>query len=146
GTPYDLDRDGLKIYTTIDSRMQRYAEEAQREWLQKLQLEFNRQYRNRDPFKDYQVLLDQGIKQSGRYRWLKQGDASDDEIATIFPAPTQLSVFSWNGIIDTTMTPPDSSRSHKLMLRRSLMSLEPQPGYVRAWVGGVDFQHSRYDP
>src|SRR5690554_852590 len=145
GTPYDLDRDGLKIYTTIDSRMQRYAEEAQREWLQKLQLEFNRQYRNRDPFKDYQVLLDQGIKQSGRYRWLKQGDASDDEIEKNFREPTQMSVFSWKGIIDTTMTPLDSIRYHKLILRNSLMSMEPQSGYVRAWVGGIDFEHFKYD-
>lgn len=145
GTPYDLDRDGLKIYTTIDSRMQRYAEEAQREWLQKLQLEFNRQYRNRDPFKDYQVLLDQGIKQSGRYRWLKQGDASDDEIEKNFREPTQMSVFSWKGIIDTTMTPLDSIRYHKLILRNSLMSMEPQTGYVRAWVGGIDFEHFKYD-
>jgi len=145
GTPYDLDRDGLKIYTTIDSRMQRYAEEAQREWLQKLQVQFNQEYKNRDPFKNYQVLLDQGIKQSARYRWLKQDGQSEDEIKKNFGTPTGMSVFSWKGIIDTTMTPLDSIRYHKLILRNSVMSMEPHTGFVRAWVGGIDFEHFKYD-
>lgn len=145
GTPYDLDRDGLKIYTTIDSRMQRYAEEAQREWLQKLQEQFNREYRNRDPFAKYQVLLDQGVKQSGRYWWLKQNDASEDEITESFNTPTEMSIFSWKGEIDTLMTPMDSIRYHKLILRNSVMSMEPQTGHVKAWVGGIDFEHFKYD-
>lgn len=145
GTPYDLDRDGLKIYTTIDSRMQRYAEEAQKEWLQQLQQQFNREYRNRDPFAKYQVLLDQGVKQSGRYWWLKQNDASEDEITESFNTPTEMSIFSWKGEIDTVMTPMDSIRYHKLILRNSLMSMEPQTGHVKAWVGGIDFKHFKYD-
>lgn len=145
GTPYDLDRDGLKIYTTIDSRMQRYAEEAQKEWLQKLQEQFNREYRNRDPFAKYQVLLDQGVKQSGRYWWLKQNDASDDEITESFNTPAEMSIFSWKGEIDTLMTPMDSIRYHKLILRNSVMSMEPQTGHVKAWVGGIDFAHFKYD-
>lgn len=145
GTPYDLDRDGLKIYTTIDSRMQRYAEEAQKEWLQQLQEQFNREYRNRDPFAKYQVLLDQGVKQSGRYWWLKQNDASDDEITESFNTPTEMSIFSWKGEMDTVMTPMDSIRYHKLILRNSLMSMEPQTGHVKAWVGGIDFKHFKYD-
>lgn len=145
GTPYDLDRDGLKIYTTIDSRMQRYAEEAQKEWLQKLQEQFNREYRNRDPFAKYQVLLDQGVKQSGRYWWLKQNDASEDEITESFNTPTEMSIFSWKGEIDTLMTPMDSIRYHKLILRNSVMSMEPQTGHVKAWVGGIDFEHFKYD-
>ncbi|MFB5945131.1 transglycosylase domain-containing protein [Albibacterium profundi] len=145
GTPYDLDRDGLKIYTTIDSRMQRYAEEAQKEWLQQLQQQFNREYRNRDPFAKYQVLLDQGVKQSGRYWWLKQNDASEDEITESFNTPTEMSIFSWKGEMDTVMTPMDSIRYHKLILRNSLMSMEPQTGHVKAWVGGIDFKHFKYD-
>lgn len=145
GTPYDLDRDGLKIYTTIDSRMQRYAEEAQKEWLQQLQQQFNSEYRNRDPFAKYQVLLDQGVKQSGRYWWLKQNDASEDEITDSFNTPTEMSIFSWKGEIDTVMTPMDSIRYHKLILRNSLMSMEPQTGHVKAWVGGIDFKHFKYD-
>lgn len=145
GTPYDLDRDGLKIYTTIDSRMQRYAEEAQREWLQKLQDQFNRENKNRDPFKNYQILLDQGIKQSSRYKWLEQDGLSEDEIQKNFTEPTKLSVFSWRGVIDTVMTPLDSIRYHKLILRNSVMSMEPKTGFVRAWVGGIDFEHFKYD-
>lgn len=145
GTPYDLDRDGLRIYTTIDSRMQRYAEEAQKEWLQKLQEQFNREYRNRDPFAKYQILLDQGVKQSGRYWWLKQNDASDDEITNSFNTPVEMSIFSWKGEIDTLMTPMDSIRYHKLILRNSVMSMEPQTGHVKAWVGGIDFKHFKYD-
>jgi len=145
GTPYDLDRDGLKIYTTIDSRMQRYAEEAQREWLQKLQEQFNREYKNRDPFKNYQILLDQGIKQSSRYRWLREDGLSEEEIQKNFTEPTKLSVFSWRGVIDTVMSPLDSIRYHKLILRNSVMSMEPKTGFVRAWVGGIDFEHFKYD-
>lgn len=145
GSPYDLDRDGLKIYTTIDSRMQHYAEEAQREWLKKLQDQFNRENRNRDPFKDFQVLLDQGIKQSSRYNWLKQDGLSEDEIKENFTTPTSMTIFSWRGEIDTVMTPLDSIRYHKLILRNSVMSMEPKTGYVRAWVGGIDFDHFKYD-
>jgi len=145
GTPYDLDRDGLKIYTTIDSRMQRYAEEAQREWLKKLQDQFNKENRGRDPFKNYQVLIDQGIKQSSRYRWLKDEGLSEDEIKKNFATPTGMSVFSWRGVIDTTMTPLDSIRYHKLILRNSVMSMDPKTGFVKAWVGGIDFEHFKYD-
>ncbi len=145
GTPYDFDRDGLKIYTTIDSRMQRYAEESQREWMKKLQQDFNKQLGKRDPFKDYQMLLDQGIKRSTRYRWLKQNGLSEDEIKKEFNTPVKMSVFSWRGEIDTTMTPLDSVRYNKLILRNSMMSMEPNTGYVRAWVGGIDFTHYKYD-
>ncbi len=145
GTPYDLDRDGLRIYTTINSKMQNYAEEAQKEWLQKLQMQFIREYRGRDPFKGIEFLLDRGLKQSDRYRWLKEGDLSDEEIMENFNTPTQMSIFSWRGDIDTTMTPLDSIRYNKMILRNAVMSMEPQTGYVRAWVGGINFQHYKYD-
>src|SRR5690554_81790 len=125
GTPYDLDRDGLKIYTTIDSRMQRYAEEAQREWLQKLQVQFNSVYRNRDPFKNYQILIEQEIKKSTRYYWIQQDGLSEDEIQQNFAEPNKLSIFTWKGVIDTVMSPLDSIRYHKLILRNSVMSMEP---------------------
>src|SRR5690554_271970 len=125
GTSYDLDRDGLKIYTTIDSRMQRYAEEAQREWLQKLQVQFNSVYRNRDPFKNYQILIEQEIKKSTRYYWIQQDGLSEDEIQQNFAEPNKLSIFTWKGVIDTVMSPLDSIRYHKLILRNSVMSMEP---------------------
>jgi len=145
GTPYDLDRDGLKIYTTIDSRMQTYAEEAQREMMKDLQASLLREYKGRDPFKGLETLLDRAVKQSDRYRWLKQSDLSDAEIKKNFNTPTPMTVFSWKGDLDTTMTPLDSIKYNKLMLRNAMMSMEPQTGYVRAWVGGTDFTYYKYD-
>jgi penicillin-binding protein 1A len=145
GTPYNFDKDGLKIYTTIDSRMQEYAEESQKEWLKQLQQDFNKQLGKRDPFKDYQILLDQGMKRSDRYYWLKQDGLSEDQIRKEFDKPVDMTIFSWRGEIDTTMTPMDSIRYNKLILRNSLMSMEPQTGHVKAWVGGINFEHYKYD-
>lgn len=145
GTPYNFDKDGLKIYTTIDSRMQAYAEESQKEWLKQLQQDFNKQLGKRDPFKDYQILLTQGMKRSDRYYWLKQDGLSEDEIKKNFDKPVGMTIFSWKGEIDTTMSPMDSIRYNKLILRNSLMSMEPQTGYVKAWVGGINFDHYKYD-
>ncbi|WP_028297660.1 transglycosylase domain-containing protein [Olivibacter sitiensis] len=146
GTPYDLDRDGLKIYTTIDSRMQAFAEEAQKEWMQELQVQFNNQFKGvKDPFKGIEDVITNGIKQSDRYRILNQQGASDSDIDKSFATPVKMTIFSWKGNIDTTMTPLDSVRYNKMILRNALMSMEPQTGYVRAWVGGINFEHYKYD-
>ncbi len=147
GTPYDLDRDGLKIYTTINSRMQTYAEEAQRSYLKELQRQFNAQWRGRNPFafKGAKNLIEQGIKRSDRYHQLKEEGKSEEEIAADFQKPVKMSIFSWRGEIDTVMKPIDSIKYYKLMLRNALMSMEPQTGYVRAWVGGINFEHFKYD-
>lgn len=145
GTPYDLDRDGLKIYTTINSRMQTYAEQAQREYLKDLQKQFNAQFKGKNPFKDYQILIDQGMKRSDRYQQLRAEGKSEDEINKDFNTPAKMSIFSWRGEIDTLMTPIDSIRYYKMMLRNAVMSMEPQTGYVRAWVGGINFEHFKYD-
>ncbi len=146
GTPYDLDRDGLKIYTTINSKMQRYAEEAQQEWMKSLQATFDRQWRNRDPFSgDKAKLLETGMRRSDRYRVLKQAGKSDEEIKKEFDTPVPMTIFTWEGNKDTTMTPMDSIRYNKLILRNSFMSMEPHTGYVRAWVGGINFEHYKYD-
>jgi penicillin-binding protein 1A len=143
-TPYDLDRDGLKIYTTINSKMQRYAEEAQREYLKELQAQFNRK-QGRDPFKGLQGLLTQGMKRSDRYRQLTLDGKSDDEITEDFNRPAKMTIFTWHGEVDTIMKPMDSIKYYKLMLRNSVMSMEPDSGYVRAWVGGINFEHFKYD-
>lgn len=145
GTPYDLDRDGLKIYTTINSKMQAYAEQAQREYLKDLQKQFNAQFKGKNPFKDYQVLIDQGMKRSDRYQQLKAEGKSEDEINKDFNTPAKMSIFSWRGEIDTLMRPIDSIRYYKTILRNAMMSMEPQTGYVRAWVGGINFEHFKYD-
>ena len=144
-TPYDFDRDGLKIYTTINSKMQTYAEAAQAEWMKKLQSDFNQQWKGREPFAGKEHLLNQGIKRSARYYWLKHDGLSEEEIRANFEEPVPMEIFSWKGVIDTTMTPMDSIRYNKLILRNAVMSMEPQTGYVRAWVGGTSFEHYKYD-
>src|SRR5690606_23534815 len=146
GTPWDLDRDGLKIYTTINSKMQLYAEEAQKEWMKTIQASFDKQWKSRDPFRgDKAKLLETGMKRSDRYRMLKQAGKSDAEIRKDFDTPVPMTVFTWEGSKDTTMTPMDSIRYNKLSLRNAFMSMEPHTGYVRAWVGGINFEHYKYD-
>lgn len=145
GTPYDLDRDGLRIYTTIDSRMQKYAEESQKEYLKQLQKEFNQQWRGKNPFKGVEFLITDGMKRSDRYRQLSEDGFSEDEIRENFNTPTKMSIFTWRGDIDTLMRPIDSVRYYKMVLRNAVMSMEPKTGYVRAWVGGIDFEHFKYD-
>jgi len=146
GTPYDLDRDGLKIYTTINSNMQRYAEEAQKEYMQDLQKQFNAQWKGRkDPFKDYQQLIDQGMKRSDRYRMLQEIGKTEEEILKDFNTPARMTIFSWKGNIDTLMRPIDAIKYYKLMLRNAMMAMEPQSGHVKAWVGGTNFEHFKYD-
>jgi penicillin-binding protein 1A len=146
GTPYDLDRDGLKIYSTINASMQKYAEDAQREYMKELQQQFNAQWKGRkDPFKDYQQLLDQGIKRSDRYRQLQTLGRTELEIQQDFLTPGRMTIFSWKGNIDTLMRPIDSVKYYKLLLRNALMSMEPQTGHVKAWVGGTNFEYFKYD-
>ena len=147
GTPYDLDRDGLKIYTTLNSHMQNYAEQAQQEYLKILQVQFNNSWNGRDPFnfKEAKSLIDQGMRRSDRYQQLKAEGKTEEEILQNFRIPTRMSVFSWRGEIDTLMRPLDSIKYYKLMLRNAVMSMEPQTGYIRAWVGGTNFTHFKYD-
>jgi penicillin-binding protein 1A len=147
GTPYDLDRDGLKIYTTLNSHMQNYAEQSQQEYLKTLQVQFNNSWKGRDPFnfKEAKSLIDQGMRRSDRYQQLKAEGKTEEEILQNFRTPARMSIFSWRGEIDTLMRPLDSIKYYKLMLRNSLMSMEPQTGYIRAWVGGTNFTHFKYD-
>lgn len=147
GTPYDLDRDGLRIYTTIDSRMQKYAEDAQRQYLKELQREFNQQWRGKNPFKGKEMenLLKEGIRRSDRHRQLSEEGLSESAIMENFNTPAKMSIFTWRGDIDTLMRPIDSVRYYKMLLRNAVMSMEPKTGYIRAWVGGIDFEHFKYD-
>ena len=155
GEPYNLYRDGLKIYTTINSRMQTHAEEAVAEHLGKyLQPAFFKHWDTKrfkyPPFyrisnKEYDNIMHSAMKRSSRYYWLKQRGVSDDSIKIVFDTPTQMRVFSWNGDIDTTMTPMDSVLYYKYFLQVGMMSVEPQTGYVRAYVGGINYKHFQYD-
>ena len=148
GTPYDLDRDGLKIYTTIDATMQQYAEESQREYMRTLQAQFNDHWRGHSLWKEiknYKLLLDQGMRRSDRYKELVSEGKSEDEIRENFNTPDSINLFTWRGDIDTVMKPIDSIVYCKMLLRNSLMSMDPTTGYIKAWVGGINFEHFQYD-
>jgi len=148
GTPYDLDRDGLKIYTTIDATMQGYAEEAQRTYMRSLQAQFNDHWRGHSLWKEipaFKQLLDQGMRRSDRWKELASEGKTDDQIVDNFNTPDTLNLFTWKGDIDTIMKPIDSIVYCKLLLRNSLMSMDPTTGYIKAWVGGINFEHFKYD-
>lgn len=145
GVPYDLDRDGLKITTTINYDMQVYAEQAQKEYMKTLQQQFTNSWKGRNPFKGMELQIDQGIKRSDRYKSLKLEGKSDEEIKTDFNTPTRLTIFTWKGNIDTLMKPIDSVKYYKLLLRNAMMAMDPKTGYIKAWVGGINFEHFKYD-
>jgi len=156
GTTYNLDKDGLRIYTTIDSRMQRNAEEAVKEHLGKtLQKEFDRElkWKIRKPFANavdketVDLLMRQSRKVSDRYRLQKKAGKSDKEILEQFSQPVKMRVFSWNrkGYADTTMTPDDSIRYYKSILRCGFMAMEPSTGHIKAYVGGPNYRYFKFD-
>lgn len=152
GTKYNLHRDGLKIYVTIDSRMQKYAEEAMQEHMSNLQrVFFKEQKRNRKaPFYDLEkeqieTTMEQAMKRSNRWKRMKKAGKSEKEIRDSFKKKTEMSIFSWKGDIDTIMSPYDSIRYYKHFLRAGLMAMEPQSGHVKAWVGGINYKHFQFD-
>ncbi|WP_293526517.1 transglycosylase domain-containing protein [Prevotella sp.] len=154
GTPYNLNADGLKVYTTIDSRMQRYAEEAVYGHVARyLQPEFFKENKGKPnaPFtsqltkKQVDQIMERAVLQSERYRILKANGASDEEIHKSFHTPTDMSIFTYHGDVDTTMTPIDSIRYVKSFLRAGFMSMDPVTGAVKAYVGGLDYTHFMYD-
>ena len=152
GSEYDVYRDGLKIYTTIDSRIQAYAEEAVTAHLSNLQKEFFDQSKTNKnaPFvniskDETDKILMQAMKSSDRWRELKLQDKSDEEIIKSFGIKTKMTVFTWKGERDTIMTPTDSIRYYKHFLQTGLMSMEPQTGHVKAWVGGINYKYFQYD-
>lgn len=153
GSPYNIYTDGLKVYTTIDSRMQRYAEQAVREHLISLQRIFNKEKRGtaKYPYAESismttrRNLIMQAIKQSERYKQMKANGASEDEIMQAFNTKTPLTVFTYHGDVDTTMTPLDSILYQKAFLQAGFMAMDPATGYVKAYVGGINFSNFKYD-
>lgn len=153
GTPYDLYHDGLRIYTTIDSRMQKYAEEAVSEHMQDLQKSFFREKRKKSyaPFsmdlteEDIDGIMNRSMRQTDRYRGLKKQGLNENDIRKVFNTPVAMRVFSYDGLIDTTMTPMDSIRWNKHFLRCGFMSMDAHSGAVKAYVGGPNFTHFQYD-
>ena len=156
GTKYNLDKDGLRIYTTINYKMQKYAEEAVAEHLGKdLQKSFWRdiRWKKNKPFSDdvdqttVDMLMKQARRWSDRYRIMKKEGASENEIWKSFSVPTKMRVFSWNskGYIDTVMTPDDSIKYYKSHLRAAFMAIEPHTGHIKAYVGGPNYRYFKYD-
>ena len=154
GSSYNLYLDGLSIYTTIDSRLQTYAEQAVGAHMSTLQKEFFRQnseaFNPTTPFleiKDDEVerIMEQAKQRSERWRKMKARGIDEAGILASFDEPTEMEVFGWNGDIDTVMTPTDSIRYYKHFLRAGMMSMEPQSGHVKAWVGGINYRHFQFD-
>jgi len=152
GSKYNLYSDGLKIYTTINSKMQKYAEESVTEHMKNLQKEFfiQNDTLSTAPFRDLdedeeESIMKNSMRRSERWRKARLSGKSADEIEEIFNAPTEMSVFSWEGDIDTMMTPIDSIRYYKHFLQAGMMSMNPKNGHVMAWVGGINYRNFQYD-
>lgn len=154
GTPYNIYTDGLKIYTTVDSRMQRYAEEAVQEhvanYLQPLFEKEKKGARN-TPYspkltaKEYARLINRAKRQSSRYATMHRAGCTDEEIDKAFETPHEMTVFTYNGEVDTIMSPIDSILYYKRFLRTGFMSMDPHTGHVKAYVGGPNYKYFQYD-
>jgi penicillin-binding protein 1A len=152
GEEYDIYGDGLKIYVTLDSKIQEHAEEAVQAHMKNLQEEFFiQQKENKNaPFvniteQETDKIINQAMKNSERWRILKAEDKTDEEIIASFSRKTKMTVFTWKGDRDTIMTPLDSIRYYKHFLQAGLMSMEPQTGQIKAWVGGINYKYFQYD-
>ena len=152
GEQYNIFRDGLKLYVTVDSRMQQYAEEAIQEHMSNLQSYFFKEQKNNEtaPFYDLEKteidkIIERAKKNSDRYKRLKTTGKSKKEINKIFNKKIKMRVFSWKGDRDTIMSPIDSIKYYKHFLRSGLLSIEPQTGHIKAWVGGIDNKYFKYD-
>ena len=155
GSKYNLNTDGLKIYTTINYTMQEMAENAVSEHMPRLQKEFFRQNKKLHdsiaPFRDLTVgavdtILQSSMKQSERWRRMKYDlDKDDSEIEESFYVPTKMKVFSWRGEVDTIMTPLDSIKYYKSFFKPGMVSMDPTNGHIKAWVGGMNYKHFQFD-
>ena len=154
GKPYNVYTDGLKVHTTIDTRMQKYAEEAVYQHVARyLQPAFTQEKRNRPnaPFtnaltkEQVRQIMNRSMLQSERYRSMKAAGATDEEIRESFQKKTEMTVFTYHGDIDTVMTPMDSIRYYKSFLRSGFMSMDPKTSQVKAYVGGLNYNHFMYD-
>jgi penicillin-binding protein 1A len=152
GESYNIYRDGLKIYVTLDSRMQKNAEEAMAEHMSNLQSVFYKQQKSNKtaPFYDLEPeqierTMHAAMKRSDRWRKMKKNGVEEKQIIASFHEKTEMRIFSWKGDIDTVMTPYDSIRFNKFVLQSGLLSTDPQTGHVKAWVGGINYKHFQYD-
>ncbi|KUF44941.1 penicillin-binding protein [Myroides marinus] len=152
GSTYDIYRDGLKIYVSIDSRMQKYGEEAVEAHIANLQEEFFIDQKNNKmaPFykinqKEVDNIMMRAMKTSERWRQMSEQGKSESDIIKSFDVKTEMRIFTWKGDRDTIMTPKDSIRYYKHFLQAGMMAMEPQTGHIKAWVGGINYKHFQYD-
>lgn len=152
GKEIDLYRDGLQIHLTLDSRMQKYGEQAMKKHLKGMQRLFfsEHRYRKKAPFYDIgektiERIMTRAMKRTTRYKTMTANGKTEEEIREAFNTPTRLEIFTWNGIIDTLMKPMDSIRYHKHILNAGLMSMDPRNGAIKAWIGGIDWRYFQYD-
>ncbi len=146
GSKYNIYKDGLKVYTTIDSRLQRYAEEAQREHLAVMQKTFFNFWKGKDPWKDFKTEWKAIYERCPRYIELKEQGKSDEEIDKILKTPIKMRIFSYDGgEKDTLMSVYDSIRYHRMILQNGFLAVDPESGYIRVWVGGVNYKYFQYD-
>lgn len=145
GQPYDLMVDGLKIYTSLDTRIQRIAEEAVHEHMSSMQKTFNQHWRGQKPWGNNDGLITAAMRNSDRYKKLQDEGKSKAEIEEIFNTKIKMTVFSWDGDQEVEMTPLDSVKYAFCLLQLGFIAIEPYTGAIRAWIGGIDFDHYKYD-
>lgn len=150
GEPYNLYRDGLKVYTTIDSRMQRYAEESVEKHMPVVQKKLDSYFKIRkNLWKGHENIIENGMKQSERWKLMKADEADEETIRKSFTVPVKMKIFSWTGNDkhekDTVMTPIDSIKYHKQLLQTSFVAMDPKTGEIKAWVGGINYKWFKFD-
>ncbi len=145
GSYYNLYTDGLKIHTSIDSRLQQYAEDAVAAQMKSLQATFLKHWDGKRPWGENEEMLTLAMHQSKRYKSLKSAGKTEDEIQEIFKQPVPMTVFSWDGEVEKTMSPIDSIIYYQSFLNAGFLAIEPKTGLVRAWVGGINHEHFQYD-
>lgn len=145
GTSFNLYRDGLRVYVTIDSRLQRYAEEAQLQHMSELQSIFFEHWKGKDPWKDFPKEWEAIYTHCDRYREMKEAGASREEIDKAMKTPVKMRIFAYGGDKDTVMSPYDSLRYYRMILQNGFMALDPSNGYIRAWAGGINYRHFQFD-
>ena len=150
GDPYNLYRDGLKVFTTIDSRMQRYAEEAVEQHMPVLQKKLDSYFKIRkNLWKGRDNIVEAAMKYSERWKAMKAEDLNEEDIKKSFMVPVKMKIFSWRGNdkheLDTVMTPYDSIKYHKQLLQTSLVAMDPKTGEIKAWVGGINYKWFKFD-
>lgn len=145
GTNYDIYKDGLKVYVTIDSRLQQYAEQAMQTHMKEVQQKFFTHWKDKDPWKEFPDELIRVTKQTDRYKIMAANGASKAEIDKAMNTKEKMKVFTWEGYKDTVMTPLDSLKYHRMFMENGFLATDAKTGEIRAWVGGINYEYFKYD-